>query len=308
VIPAGLRLEVATLEDAREFAEVMSLADQFFTPGAEPVGPLEAEEILSGYIDSVEARKTIDRASGRAQAFITVHPDYSRKRIYCDNWQRPGANLEKTSLEISLELARGIGREFDLWIGTNAKDLGYIQALTKREFNLLRTYHGLKAEITNHPYPKLKNGLEMLLISEDEKKIWWATHQDSFSKHFGFVPRPFEEWKAMIDKAVGIDLNARWVLYLEGQAVGFIECSDIKKDVGAGFVDGIGVIQSQQGNGYGELMLRWAFAYYSSIGRKSLELNVDTGNESGALRLYEKLGFKVKSSWQHFENKNWANL
>lgn len=308
MIPAELSLEVATLEDAREFAEVMSLADQFFTPAAEPVGPLEAEEMLSGYIDSVEARKIIDKASGRAQAFITVHPDSSRKRIYCDNWQRPGANLERASLEISLEIARGISREFDLWIGTNSKDLGYIQALTNRGFNLLRTYHGLKAEITNHPYPKLENGLEMRLISEDEKKIWWATHQDSFSKHFGFVPRPFEEWKAMIDKAVGIDLNARWVLYLEGQAVGFIECSDIKKDVGAGFVDGIGVIQSQQGNGYGELMLRWAFAYYASIGRKSLELNVDTGNESGALRLYEKLGFKEKSSWQHFENKAWANL
>ena len=308
MIPAELSLEVATLEDAREFAEVMSLADQFFTPAAEPVGPLEAEEMLSGYIDSVEARKIIDRASGRAQAFITVHPDSSRKRIYCDNWQRPDASLERASLEISLEIARGISREFDLWIGTNSKDLGYIQALTNRGFNLLRTYHGLKAEITNHPYPKLENGLEMRLISEDEKKIWWATHQDSFSKHFGFVPRPFEEWKAMMDKAVGIDLNARWILYLKGQAVGFIECSDIKKDVGAGFVDGIGVIQSQQGKGYGELMLRWAFAYYSSIGRKSLELNVDTGNESGALRLYEKLGFKEKSSWQHFENKAWANL
>ena len=308
MIPAGLSLELATREDAKEFAEVMSLADQFFTPGAEPVGPLEAEEMLSGYIDSVEARKIIDRASGRAQAFITVHPDNSRKRIYCDNWQRPGANLEETSLEISLEIAQGISREFDLWIGTNSKDLGYIKALSNRGFNSLRTYHGLKAEITNHPYPQLESGLEMRLINEDEKKIWWATHQDSFSKHFGFLPRPFEEWKAMMDKAVGIDLNARWILYLKGQAVGFIECSDIKKDVGAGFVDGIGVIQSQQGNGYGELMLRWAFAYYSSIGRKSLELNVDTGNESGALRLYEKLGFKEKSSWQHFENKAWANL
>ena len=308
MIPAELSLEVATLDGAKDLAEIMTLADQFFTPGAEIVGLTEAEEILNGYIDSVQARKIVDRASGKAQAFITVHPDNSRKRIYCDTWQRPGANLEGASLEISLELARGMSSEFDLWVGTNAKDLGYIQALTKQGFNLLRTYHVLKAEITNHPYPKLENGLEMRLISEDEKKIWWATHQDSFSKHFGFVPRPFEEWKAMIDKAVGIDLNARWVLFLEGQAVGFIECSDIKKDVGAGFVDGIGVIQSQQGNGYGELMLRWAFAYYASIGRKSLELNVDTGNESGALRLYEKLGFKEKSSWQHFENKAWANL
>ena len=254
MIPADLSIEVATLDDANELAEIMSLADQFFTPGAESVGQTEAEEILNGYIDSVEARKIIDRASGKAQAFITVHNDNSRKRIYGDTWQRPGANLEAASLEVTLEIAQGISRDFDLWIGTNSKDLGYIQALTNRGFNLLRTYHGLKAEITNHPYPQLESGLEMRLINEDEKKIWWATHQDSFSKHFGFVPRPFEEWKAMIDKAVGIDLNARWVLYLEGQAVGFIECSDIKKEVGAGFVDGIGVIQSQQGNGYGELI------------------------------------------------------
>ena len=308
MIPAGLKIESATLEDAKEFAEIMSLVDQFFTPGAEPVGEAEAEEILNGYIDSVEARKIIDSESGQALCFITVHPDNSRKRIYCDTWQRPGANLESTGLEISLEIAQGISREFDLWIGTNSKDLGYIQALTNQGFSLLRTYHVLKAEISKHRYPQLESGLEMRLISEDEKKIWWATHQDSFSKHFGFLPRPFEEWKAMMDKAVGIDLNARWILYLKGQAVGFIECSDIKKDVGAGFVDGIGVIQSQQGKGYGELMLRWAFAYYASIGRKSLELNVDTGNESGALRLYEKLGFKEKSSWQHFENKAWANL
>ena len=306
--PADQSIELATLDDAKEFAEIMSLSDQLFTPGAEVVGPVEAEEILNGYIDSVEARKIIDRSSGKAQAFITVHPDNSRKRIYADTWQRPGANLEETSLSVTLEIAQGMGRDFDLWIGANSKDLGYIKALTNRGFNLLRTYHVLKAEITDHSYPKLENGLEMRLIGEDEKKIWWATHQDSFSKHFGFLPRPFEEWKAMIDKAVGIDQNARWILYLQGQAVGFIECSDIKKDVGAGFVDGIGVIQSQQGNGYGELMLRWAFAYYSSIGRKSVELNVDTGNESGALRLYEKLGFKAKSSWQHYENKTWVRL
>jgi ribosomal protein S18 acetylase RimI-like enzyme len=308
VTPENLSIEVATLDDAKELAEIMSLSDQFFTPGAEVVGTVEAEEILSGYIDSVEARKIIDRTSGKAQAFITVHSDYSRKRIYCDTWQRPHSNLDMKSIEVTLEIARGINRDFDLWIGTNSKDFGYIQALTARGFSLLRTYYGLKAEVSNHSYPKLKSGLEMRLINEDDKKLWWATHQDSFSKHFGFLPRPFEEWKAMLDRAVGIDLDARWLLYLEGQTIGFIECTDLKKDAGAGYVDGIGVIQSQQGNGYGELMLRWAFAYYSSIGRKSLELNVDTGNESGALRLYEKLGFKAKSSWQHYENKTWVKL
>jgi len=45
----------------------------------------------------------------------------------------------------------------------------------------------------------------------------------------------------------------------------------------------------------------------AAIGRQFTELNVDAGNESGALRLYEKLGTKPKHSWQHFENKAWAN-
>ena len=75
MIPAELSLEVAILDDAKDLAEIMTLADQFFTPGAEIVGLTEAEEILNGYIDSVQARKIIERATGKAQAFITVHPD-----------------------------------------------------------------------------------------------------------------------------------------------------------------------------------------------------------------------------------------
>ena len=73
-----------------------------------------------------------------------------------------------------------------------------------------------------------------------------------------------------------------------------------------GFIDGIGVIQSAKGKGFGELMLHRAFAYYGSIDRAFVEFNVDTGNESGLLKLYEKVALKPKSSWQHFENKNGA--
>ncbi|MFM8405265.1 MAG: GNAT family N-acetyltransferase, partial [Actinomycetota bacterium] len=63
-----------------------------------------------------------------------------------------------------------------------------------------------------------------------------------------------------------------------------------------------------QGKGFGELLLRWALHYYQQLNRKYVELNVDSGNESGALRLYEKVGFKTKQSWQHFHNPEWANF
>ena len=112
----------------------------------------------------------------------------------------------------------------------------------------------------------------------------------------------------MVEKAVAIDFDARWLLFYEKQPVGFIECSDIKKEKNTGYVDGLGVIQEFQGRGLGELLLRWAFAYYSAKRISCIELNVDTGNESGALKLYEKLGMKPKHSWQQYENPNWFNL
>ena len=64
MIPAELSLEAASIDDSKDLAEIMTLADQFFTPGAEIAGITEAEEILNGYIDSVQARKIVDRASG----------------------------------------------------------------------------------------------------------------------------------------------------------------------------------------------------------------------------------------------------
>jgi ribosomal protein S18 acetylase RimI-like enzyme len=42
------------------------------------------------------------------------------------------------------------------------------------------------------------------------------------------------------------------------------------------------------------------------LGRSKLCLSVDAGNESGALRLYEKVGMKPISEQHHYEDLNWS--
>jgi ribosomal protein S18 acetylase RimI-like enzyme len=238
-----------------------------------------------------------------------VHPDKSRNRIYADSWQLPGANLETLAVKIAVELAKSISEGDALWIGANSLDKKYISALESFDFELLRTYWGLRAPVGDMRFPDLPNGFQIRTVSsESELHSWWKVHQDSFQFHFGYKPRPFEDWKTMVAKAVGIDPEARWLLFFEDRPVGFIECSDIKKEQNTGYVDGLGVIQEFQGRGLGELLLRWAFAYYSAKRISYIELNVDTGNESGALKLYEKLGMKPKHSWQQYENLNWESI
>lgn len=302
-------IEVADLNDAQSLAEIMELSDRALNPEASSVSTTEAEEILNGYIDGVAARKLINKASGKIESIVTVHPDKSRSRIYADSWQLPGSNLETLALKVTIDLAREISDGDSLWVGTNALDHKYISVLRSFDFELLRTYWGLRAPVEKVEFPDLPTGFQIRTVSsEEELNSWWRVHQDSFQFHFGFMPRPFEDWKVMVEKAVGIDLDARWVLFHEDRAVGFIECSDIKREQNTGYVDGLGVIQEFQGRGLGELLLKWAFAYYSAQGRSHIELNVDSGNESGALRLYEKLGMKPKHSWQQYENLYWSKL
>ncbi|MBU3692827.1 MAG: GNAT family N-acetyltransferase [Candidatus Nanopelagicaceae bacterium] len=287
----------------------MELSEKALNPDASPVALTEAEEILSGYIDGVEARKLVNKSNGRIESIITVHPDKSRGRIYADSWQLPGSNLETLALKITLELAKSLSEDDALWIGANALDQSYISILKTYDFELLRTYRGLRAPVKNIRFPDLPVDFQIRKVnSEADLNSWWKVHQDSFQFHFGFKPRTFEDWKAIVAKAVGVDPEARWLLLYQNKAVGFIECSDLKIDQNTGYVDGLGVIQEFQGRGLGELLLKWAFAYYSAKGITHLELNVDTGNESGALKLYEKLGMKPKHSWQQYQNLDWETL
>jgi ribosomal protein S18 acetylase RimI-like enzyme len=43
--------------------------------------------------------------------------------------------------------------------------------------------------------------------------------------------------------------------------------------------------------------LRWAFSYCAGRGFTDVDLTVDTGNESGALALYERVGFRTLSEF-----------
>jgi ribosomal protein S18 acetylase RimI-like enzyme len=141
--------------------------------------------------------------------------------------------------------------------------------------------------------------------SEDLRSVH-SVNQDSFSKHFGFKPRAFKDWSELVlrDRE---EANLRvWLLPIDGEDVGFLDCNDELAHEDAGFVAGLGVRLAHHGKGYGEALLQFAIDFYSELGRKKLCLSVDAGNESGALRLYEKVGMKSISEWHHFENPNWS--
>jgi ribosomal protein S18 acetylase RimI-like enzyme len=298
----------ATEEDIATIQEIANLNLLTLNPNDKRIGEMEALEFVRGFFDPAITRLTKLHSDDDWQSFITLNPDFSRKRFYLDIYTRPGAQTLSPSLDLALDLAREHDLDYRLWIGVQSNDSVYKSLLESRDFSILRKYWTLEMSLpaqTGAAGNSIGEIRKLDLDNEDDLRTYHEVHQDSFSKHFGFMPRQFAEWRELVRRYKDeINMHA-WLIYANGVPAGFVDCNDELLHENSGFVSGLGVRQVFQGNGLGESLLRHAIEINTKLGHSKLCLSVDAGNESGALRLYEKVGMKPISEWHQYENQNW---
>jgi ribosomal protein S18 acetylase RimI-like enzyme len=302
-------VRAATEEDVTKILDIANSNLLALNPNDIPMGVIEGHEFVRGFFDPAITRLTKLDLDDDWQSFITLNPDSSRKRFYLDIYTRPGAQTLSPSLDLALDLARKHDPEYRLWLGVQSNDLAYKSLLESREFTILRKYWTLEMRIpveNESSSPSLGVIRELDLDKEDDLRTFHEVHQDAFSQHFGFMPRQFNEWSELVLRhKVEINLQA-WLISVNGVPAGFVDFNDEQLHNDSGYVSGLGVRQAFQGKGLGEALLRHAIQINSALGRSKLCLSVDAGNESGALRLYEKVGMKPISEWHQYENLNWS--
>ena len=300
----------ATEEDIETILHIANQNLLTLNPNNKRVGELEAREFVRGFFDPAISRLTKLHSGDEWQSFITLNPDFSRKRFYLDIYTRPDAQTLSPSFDLALDLARAHNPDYQLWVGAESNDSLYQSLLESRNFTILRKYWTLEmnlpAQIGNSA-TSIGEIRELDLNSESDLRIYHEVHQDSFSKHFGFMPRQFAEWRELVLRDKNEINTQAWLISLNDEPAGFVECNDELLHEDSGFVSGLGVKQILQGKGLGETLLSHAIRVNTELGRTKLCLSVDTGNESGALRLYKKVGMMPISEWHHYENLNWSN-
>ncbi len=273
------------------------------------MGESEAQEMLEGFFEPSTTRLCRSEASDEWDSLIALHPDQNRERFYLDIYFLPECQILEEVFSKAIEIVAESHPDWRLWLGVHKLDLRYKELLHRRGFSILRKYWTMEMELNSEQEIQIRDQVtitEVDLDDVEERRNLWKVHQDSFSSHFGFKERSFEEWSQhLLQKKETLKIRA-WLLRIEGEPAGFLDCDEGLLHEGTGYVAGLGVIKSFQGRGLGEQLLRFAIANERSLGRSKLALNVDAGNESGALRLYEKVGMKPISEWHQYENLEWS--
>jgi ribosomal protein S18 acetylase RimI-like enzyme len=126
-----------------------------------------------------------------------------------------------------------------------------------------------------------------------------ALYQEAWRDHWGYVDEPFEQvlanWKEGVERDGGRFDPTLWFLAVSGlEIVGMSLCQpQIADDTTRGYVQGLGVRPAWRKRGIALALLRHTFAEFRRRGYAAVELDMDSENLTGALRVYERAGMRA---------------
>ncbi|KAA9153553.1 GNAT family N-acetyltransferase [Microbacterium lushaniae] len=122
-----------------------------------------------------------------------------------------------------------------------------------------------------------------------------AARNDAFRDHWGSLPSVEATWRAFVDGPyLRPDLSS---LLVEGDRVVALCLASVNEDDWAAlgepntYIDLIGVVRDRRGRGYAPTVIARTLAAARDAGLRKAVLDVDTASPTGALGLYERLGF-----------------
>jgi mycothiol synthase len=143
--------------------------------------------------------------------------------------------------------------------------------------------------------------LTLAPYTADRDEAVRQAHREAFAGHWGATPPDELRWSQRYTGAHSFEPDVSW-LVLDGDEVAaylltyFWDADAAATGVREAFVGQLGVRPAWRRRGLGGLLLAIALESYRAAGYERSVLTVDTGNATGALRLYERAGYAVKDT------------
>jgi len=307
----GLRLRPATEGDWPAIAEVVNAARR--ADGAEEVRT--AESLASEYAAVVMPRDAvIAEVAGRVVGYAVgqlverngalvaeltgaVLPDHRRRGIGTALLQR----ARDGAVARMAADPRPLPRELRSYALDN--ETGVIALLASEGFAPIRfgfeMRRALTGELPIHPLPR---GLELRPVVEADYRAVFDANEEAFLDHWGHRPATEEDFREM---CFGPDMSPHlWCVAWDGDQVAGVVMNAIfraeNEALGAkrGWLDRVSVRRPWRGLGLAKALCAESFRVLRGEGMDEAWLGVDGSNPTGAVKLYEGLGFHVAKGWK----------
>jgi len=300
-LPEGYTMRAPAREDAEAVAALIS-ACQIADTGQTD---MSVEELLDDWhpIDLAEEAVIVTAPDGRVAAYADVlnrsfvivsvygyvHPDLRGMGIgsyllaWGEGWTRdrmPQAEMNaRVVVQHYINSANAGGRRL-------LEDSGYTPV---RGIYVMETHLGEAPPLPHWPDDI---SVRTFVLGRDEHAVFEAV-EDAFEDMWGRPRGTFQRFVGMTQTET-FDPTL-WFLAVDGDEIaGVTLCKTL---AGEGWVDVVGVRHPWRKRGLGLALLRHAFTEYHRRGVPRVALSVDAESITGAPRLYERAGMRVRESY-----------
>jgi mycothiol synthase len=168
----------------------------------------------------------------------------------------------------------------------------------------VRYFNDMERDLSTElpPVPPAPAGLRVVPFEPRYDADVMAAHREAFAGHWGSTPPDPERWQHWFtgSRAFRPELSR---LVLDGERVAaylltyFFAADHEATGRREGWVGQLGTREAWRRRGLGSLLLATALTAYREAGYDVAGLDVDSENATGALGLYERLGFVVDHRW-----------
>jgi ribosomal protein S18 acetylase RimI-like enzyme len=220
-----------------------------------------------------------------------LRPDWRRNRIGTAMLQHAEARLR----QIAAQHEAGAGKFFQTW--ANGSESGRQALLESQGYQPVRYFVEMTRDI-DMPLPDapMPSGLEVRPADVSMLRQVYEAHMEAFRDHWSFSEETFEEFSHWQDEPT---FNpSLWKIgwdggQIAGMVLNFVnEAENAEYNRKRGYTEGISTRRSWRKLGLARSLLVQSIAMFKEMGMTETALGVDTENPSGALKLYQSVGYK----------------
>jgi len=285
-----------TEADAPVVAEQINRDEELFYGR---IGHLSADDIMRYLPWSKEAWVWEEDGEILGSAAFSVDGDAANVR---GGVGERGRGIGTAILERGEEFARREGAK-RVFAGGFERDAAARALFESRGYREVRRFYEMAIDLTEEPIvPDLPEGLEIDEIQDGEQRAFYDAVNEAFADHWEWHPRPFEEWNEMRRDEHHDEHGPLWFVVRDGDELAAVTRNEARAS-GGGYVGAIGVRPAWRGKGLAKALLYRTFAEFWRRGITRVTLDVDAQNETGAVRLYERVGMHVDACGVAFEKE-----